>query len=98
MGDLQTHLLHHSECSAIFYSKRHDPHDTIPPILPQVFLFPQMKEVSVEKHFADVEDAKQKTAGASEGIKIGEFKNCSEQWEKDLDRCLHQMESTWKVT
>ena len=40
------------------------------------------------KHFADVEEVKQKTAEALRGIKIKEFKNCFEPWDKSLDRCI----------
>ena len=47
-----------------------------------LFLFPWMKKVLKGKHFADVEEVKQKMAEALEGIKIDEFKNCFEQWEK----------------
>ena len=36
--------------------------------------------------FADVEELKQKMAEALKSIKINEFKNCSEQWEKHLNR------------
>ena len=47
-----------------------------------------MEKVLKEKHFADVEEVKQKTAKALKGIKIDEFKNCFEQWNKDLDKCI----------
>ena len=51
------------------------------------------------KRFADVEDVKQKTSEALKGIKIREFKNCFEQWEKKVSIvALHQMESALKVT
>ena len=62
------------------------------------FLFPWMKKVLKGKHFADVEEVKQKTAEALKGIKINKFKNCSEQWKKVSIGVLHQMESTVKVT
>ena len=39
------------------------------------------------KYFADVEEVKQKMAEALKDIKIDEFKDCSEQWKKCLDRC-----------
>ena len=39
------------------------------------FLFPQMKTVLRGKHFADVEEVKQKMAEALQDMKIGEFKN-----------------------
>ena len=58
-----------------------------------------MKKVLKGKHFADVEEVKQKTTEALRGIKIDEFKNCSEQWKKNVSvGVLHQMESTLKVT
>ena len=51
------------------------------------------------KHFADVEEAKQKTAKALKGIKINEFKNYFKQWKKKvLIGVLYQMESTLKAT
>ena len=50
-----------------------------------------MKKVIKGECFADVEEAKQKTAEALKGTKIDESKNCFEQWKK-------QMESTLKVT
>ena len=51
-------------------------------------LFSQMKKVLKEKHFSNVEQAKQKMAESLKGIKINNFKNCSEQWKKSLDRCI----------
>ena len=56
------------------------------------------KKVLKGKHFALVEEVKQKTAEALKGIKIDEFRNCFEQWKKVLIGVLHQMESTLKVT
>ena len=47
-----------------------------------------MKKVLKGKHFADVEEVKQKLAEALKGIKINEFKNCFEQWKKGLNRCI----------
>ena len=38
-----------------------------------------MKKLLKGKHFADVEEVKQKTAKALKGIKIDEFKNCFDQ-------------------
>ena len=52
------------------------------------FLFPRMKKVLKGKHFADVEEVKQKMAEALKGIKINKFKNCFEQWKKGLNRCI----------
>ena len=46
-----------------------------------------MKKVLKGKHFANVEEVKQKTAEALKGIKIDKFKNCFEQWKSCLDRC-----------
>ena len=58
-----------------------------------------MKLILKGKHFADVEDIKQKMTQALKGIKINEFKNCFEQWKKVLIAgVLHQMESALKVT
>ena len=57
-----------------------------------------MEKVLKEKHFADVEEVKQKTAKALKGIKIDEFKNCFATGKKVLIGVLHQMESTLKVT
>ena len=71
----------------------------LPNLAPSNFsLFPWMKKVLKGKHFADMEEAKQKTAEALKGIKIKEFKNCFEQWKKYLESVLHQMENTLKVT
>ena len=83
MGDLQAHLPHHAECSAVFGQKQHDPH-TPPPYSPNlapsdIFLFPQIKKVPKGECFADVEEMKQKMAEALKGIKIKEFKNWFEQ-------------------
>ena len=50
-------------------------------------MFPQRKKVLKGKYFADVENMKQKMAEALGGIKIDEFKNCSEQRKKHLNRC-----------
>ena len=57
-----------------------------------------MKKVLKGKHFANVEEVKQKTAKALKGIKINECKNCSEQWTSVSIVVLHHMESTLKVT
>ena len=59
------------------------------------FWFPQMKKVLKGKSFADVEEGKQKMAEIPKGIKIYMFKNCFEQWEKNVSiSALHQKEST----
>ena len=60
-----------------------------------------MKKVLKGKQLVDIEEVKQKRAEAPKGIKIDEFKNGLEQWEKSLDRCIASdtwMQSTWKVT
>ena len=54
-----------------------------------------MKKALKGKHFADVEEVKQKAAEALKGIKTDEFKICSEQWKKVS---TGEMESTLKVT
>ena len=50
------------------------------------------------KHFADVEEMKQKTAEALKGLKIDKFKNGCEQWKKTSRRVLHQMERALNVS
>ena len=57
-----------------------------------------MKTFLKGKHFADVEEVKQKMAEALKSIKIHKFKNCFEQWKNILIGALHQMQNTWKVT
>ena len=56
-----------------------------------------MKKVLEGKHFANVEEVKQKTAEALKGIKINKFKNCFEPWKKVSIGARHPMESTLKV-
>ena len=56
-----------------------------------------MEKVLKGKIFADVEKVNQKMAETLKGIKIDEFKNCFEQWEKVWIGVLHQTESTLKV-
>ena len=51
-----------------------------------------MKKVHEGKRFADVEEVKQNMAEALKGIKIGEFKNCFEQWESISIGELYQMQ------
>ena len=53
-----------------------------------------MKKVFKGKCFANVEEVRQKMAEALKGIKTDEFRNCFEQWEKNvfIGR-LHQMEN-----
>ena len=62
------------------------------------FMFFHMRKVLRGKRFAHVEEVKPKITGALKGMKIYEFKNCFEQWEKVSTGVLHQMESTLKVT
>ena len=57
-----------------------------------------MKKVLKGKHFADVEEVKQKMAEAIKGTKIDKFKTCFEQWKNISIGVLHQIESTLKVT
>ena len=54
-----------------------------PDLPPSDFLayFPCEKKSS-GKHFADLEEVKQKAEEALKGIKINEFKNCFKQWKK----------------
>ena len=76
---------HSTERSAVFDPKWHDP--CAPPSLftqsrpQQVSLFPWMKKALKGQRFADVEEVRQ-TAEALQGIKVNEFKTCSEQWKK----------------
>ena len=53
-----------------------------------LFLFLQIKNVLKGKHFADVEEVKQKIAEALKGIKTDELKTYFEQWKKSLGRCI----------
>ena len=56
------------------------PHPSCSPDLIQsnFSLFPQGKKSSKGKHFASVEEVKQKTVEALKGLKIDEFENCFE--------------------
>ena len=49
-----------------------------------------MKKFLKEKCFANVKEVKQtkKTVKALKDIKIDEFKNCFEQWEKTSHTCI----------
>ena len=71
------------------------------PTLSNYSLFPQMKKVLKGKHFANVEEVKQKMTEALKGIKIDKFKNCFEQWKKRLNRCIasngEYFESDWSL-
>ena len=57
-----------------------------------------MKKVFKGKCFADVEEMRQKAAEALKGIKIDEFKNCFEQCERCLRRCIASNGEYLKVT
>ena len=59
------------------------------------FLFPWMKNVLKEKHFADVEEVKEKTAEAS---KSTSSKTVLSSGKNTSIGVLHQMESALKVT
>ena len=54
----------------------YSPHLTPSPLF---FCFPGWKKVLKGKHFADVEEVKQKMTEALRGTKTDEFKNCFEQ-------------------
>ena len=62
------------------------------------FLFPWMKNFLKGKHFAHVEELKQKTAEALKGIKVDKFKKLFWAVEKISVGVLKQMESSLKVT
>ena len=63
---------HHTECSAVFDQKWHDP--GAPPSPQATFVSPDGKNPQRET-FCHVEEMKQKTAEALKGIKIDEFQN-----------------------
>lgn len=50
-------------------------------------LFPQIKKKKV-KRVVDVEEVEQKAAEALKDIQIDEFRGCSNDWEKRLDKCF----------
>ena len=83
---------HCTQCSAFFDQKWLGPH--APPSLftrsvTFIFLFVSPDERCPQrKCFADVEEVKQKMAEPLKGVKIDEFKNCFEQWETHLNRCI----------
>ena len=76
----------------------------IHPILPRVIFWgffvvvSPIKKVLKGKHFADVEEVKQKTVDALKGINVNKLKNFLEQWKKLSIGELNQMERTLKVT
>ena len=82
-----------AECSADFDQKWHDPlplHFTlcIHLISPHTNLFPQLKKVLKGKHFADVEQVKQKKAKALKASKSMSSKTVLRGDKKHLDRCV----------
>ena len=74
-----------------------------PPYLPNLtpndsFLCPQMKKVLKGKHFANVEEMKQKMAEALKGMKIAMFKTVLHSGKTVSIGVLPQMERTLEVT
>ena len=57
-----------------------------------------MEKVLKGKHFADVEEVKQRTVEALKGIKIDEFKTVLSSGKNVSIGILHQMESALKMT
>ena len=94
---------HHTECSAVFDQKQHDPSAppspfTWSPCLPPpatslFFCFSGWKKVLKGKCFVDVEEVKQKMAEALKSIKIDEFRNCFVQVHLEY-RCF---EGNWSL-
>ena len=76
-GDLQAHL---STTSTEWFLTKNSmtpmPHHPYSPnlALSSTFLFPPAEKVLKGKHFADVEEVKQKITEALKGIKISKFK------------------------
>ena len=93
---------HHTECSAVFEQRWHDPVPHLPdsPTLTprDYFLFLWMKKFCKSKYFIDKEEVKHKMAEVLKGIKIDKFKNCFEQWKNISIGVLHQIESTLNMT
>ena len=60
-----------------------------------------MEKVLKGKHFADVEELKQKMAEAFKDTNIDKFKNYFEQWKKCLNRCIasngEHFEGDWSL-
>ena len=54
------------------------------------------KKILKWKHFADVEEVKQKNSRSMKGIKIDEVKNYFEQWKKCFDKCIVSNEDYFK--
>ena len=84
---------HHTECSAVFDQKQHDPHahpSYSPNFAPRDFfcLFPLMKKPSKGNVLQMLKKRNKKMTKALKGIKINEFKNCFEEWGKRLARCI----------
>ena len=91
---------HCAQCSSVFDQNQHDPHAS-PSLFTQShhkqpFLLPLVEKFLKGKHFAHMEEVKQKTAEALKGIKINKFKNCFEQWKKCLSRCIASWRVLWR--
>ena len=74
-----------------------------PPYLPNLapsgfFVFPQIKKLLERKHFADLEQLKQKKAEALNVIRVKSSKTVLSNGKKVLIGVLHQMDNTLKVT
>ena len=83
--------LHQAECSAVFEQKQHDPCASLSlftKFCPEWHFLSPDENVLKGKHFANVEEKKQKTAEALKSMKINKFKKCFELWKKHLDRCI----------
>ena len=60
-----------------------------PNLTPSNLIFVSLVEKNPQKgNVCRCGGGKQKVAEALKGIKIYKFKNCFEQWEKHLDRCI----------
>ena len=51
-------------------------------------LFPRMKKDLKGNRFVDVDEVKEKTTMALQGITLQEFQGCFERWKTRLDRCI----------
>ena len=67
---------------------------THPPYSPNLapsdffLLFFQMKKITQKEMFCQCGRGETKNSKALKGIKMDEFKNCSEQWKKLLNSCI----------
>ena len=103
MGDLQVHLIHCAECSAVFDQKQHDlcaPPSYSPDLAPGSFfvLLVSRDEKSPQRETYCQCGIGETKNGRSTKRHISDFKNCFEQWKNVSMAILHQMESTLKVT